>query len=232
MVLGSSIIVYADYREEKSGIPRLLESTGISVRRVNLSIGDYLISNDIVIERKTAYDFVHSLFDGRLFDQARRMSEEYPTIIYVVEGNPLRLKRYQGRTKQILAAMTALTIDFGARILYSNGPSDTAVILESIVKRLEGYGREAIVIHKKPRIDTLREWQLYILQAFPYIGVKTAKRILEYYGSLRDFCNTSLSELARIEGIGEKKAERILQILNARLPRTGKSKKRTLEDFY
>ncbi len=232
------IIIYVDYREEKSGIPQLLESAGLSLVRTNLSIGDYVISNEIVIERKSAYDFVHSLFDGRLFDQARRLKESYGSAIIIVEGNPIRLRRYRSRSKQIYAAITALLLDFDIKLIYSEGVQHTAIIIESLARRLVRAQREAVVLHKKPKLETLQDQQLYILQSFPSIGAKTAKKILERFGSIREFCNASISELSGIEGIGFKKAEHIYKLLNMRFKikeqksKDNKKKKTTLMDFY
>jgi len=224
-------IIYVDVREEKSGIPRLLEEAGLLVVRKQLPMGDYLISDTVVIERKTAYDFARSLFDGRLFEQARRLAESYPLVFYIVEGNPFRLRRYSTRTKQITAAMVALAVDYNVRILYSEGPLHTAAILESLSKRIEGEGRRGVVIHKKPRLEDTRAWQLYILQSFPGIGPKTAERILERFGSLEAFFNASVSELSKVPGIGEKKAETIRRIIMYGGLRARRLQRRSLEDF-
>jgi len=223
-------IVYADVREEKSGIPNLLEKAGIMVIRKQLPVGDYLISDSVVIERKTSYDFARSLFDGRLFEQAKRLAESYPIVFYIVEGNPFRLRRYQTRTKQLTAAMVTLVVDYSVRVLFSEGPLHTAAILESLAKRVEGEGRRGIVIHKKPRLEDTRAWQLYILQSFPGIGPKTAERILERFGSLQAFFNASVAELSKVPGIGEKKAETIRKII-AYGGRTKRLRRTSLEDF-
>ncbi len=226
----SNTIIYVDTREEKSGIPDLLRSANLLVVVKQLSIGDYLVSDEIVIERKTAFDFARSLFDGRLFSQARRLSEHYPHVVFIVEGNPFRLRRYRDRVKQLTAALSALAIDFNAKILYSEGPWHTAIIIESLARRV-GQGRRAVVLHKKPKIDSIREWQLYILESFPGIGPKTAERILETFGTVEGFMNASISELSKVPGIGEKKAELIKKILKARYKPGSKQRKGTLEDF-
>ena len=233
-----NIIIYVDYREEKSGIPQLLESAGLKIVRTNLSVGDYVLSNEIVIERKNAYDFVHSLFDGRLFDQARRLRETYGSAIIIVEGNPIRIRRYKSRSRQIYAAIATLTLDFDIKILYSEGIEHTAIIIESLARRLMRTQREAVVLHKKPKLETLRDQQLYVIQSFPSIGVKTAKKILEKFGSIKDFCNATISELSSVEGIGEKKAEQIYKLLNLKYKNAekkqieAKKRKATLMDFY
>ena len=226
----SNIIVYADSREERSGIPSLLRAAGLLVVVKNLSMGDYVLSDQIVVERKSAPDFAHSLFDGRLFDQAKRLAEHYPYVVFIVEGNPLRLNRYKNRVKQITAAIATLAIDYNARILYSEGPRHTALIIESLVKRLNRE-RRPIVLHKKPKLTSTREWQLYIVQSFPGIGPKTAELILEAFGTIENFVNASIAELSKIPGIGEKKAELIKRILKTPYKPASTRKKGTLEDF-
>lgn len=49
-------IILADYREEKSGIEQLLKKQNVIVKFQQLTIGDYIISGEYVIERKTAKD--------------------------------------------------------------------------------------------------------------------------------------------------------------------------------
>ncbi len=225
-------IVYVDIREEKSGIPSLLEALGVTVVRKQLPLGDYLVSGDIVIERKSAPDFAKSLFDGRLFEQAGRLADSYPLVIYIVEGDPFRLRRYRSRHKQLTAALVTLTLDYGARIIYSEGEEHTAQIIASIARRAASGKRKGAVIHKKPKLSSTREWQLYIVQSFPGIGPKTAEKILEHFGTIEAFVNASMAELAKIPGVGEKKAETIKRILKAKYsPEAGRKPKSTLEDF-
>ncbi|MEB3779791.1 MAG: helix-hairpin-helix domain-containing protein [Desulfurococcales archaeon] len=228
------IHVYADVREENTGIPSLLESLGLTVIRKQLSIGDYVVAKEAVIERKSSYDFARSLFDGRLFDQAKRMVEAYPIVIYVVEGDPTRIKRYQSRMKQLYSAMITLTLDYNARIIMSSGPKATALIIDAIARRMAKEVGTGIVLHKKPRLSDLREWQLYIVQSFPFIGPKTAEKILDRFSTIEKFCSSSIAELSKIEGIGDKKAEFIRRILVTPYKKPDKDRRRVgkLDEFY
>ncbi|MEB2836726.1 MAG: helix-hairpin-helix domain-containing protein [Desulfurococcales archaeon] len=223
--------VYADVREERSGVIEELSRLGVMVIKKQLPLGDYLVSEEAVVERKTVKDFASSLVDGRLFDQASRLSESYSDIYYVVEGSPRYLARWGSEGHQTLAALVALTVDYGARILWSDGARTTAYIIAQLARRYQGTRRgTSMVIHRKPRLSSISEWQLYILQSFPGIGPKTARSILERLGTLEAFCRAPLSELSRIEGLGEKKAERIKAILVTPFkPR--KRRGGTLEDF-
>lgn len=52
-----NITIIADNRERASGIPELLNKNGVFVMLKQLVVGDYMIEDNIVIERKTNTDF-------------------------------------------------------------------------------------------------------------------------------------------------------------------------------
>ncbi len=213
--------VYADVREEKSGVPESLRDMGAVVIVRSLPMGDYLVSDDYVIERKSVQDFVKSIYDGRLFDQASRLSENYTNVVYIIEGDPDLAFHDRSRARQVTAAMVALTVDYGARFLWSLKPSQTAETIFYLARRVQvDRGHARVVIHKKPRLSSVNEWQLYVLQSFPGVGPKTAEAILERFGSIEDFCKATLAELSTVTGLGERKAEAIKRILKARYSRT------------
>lgn len=64
-----SCLIIADYREQASGIPKLLAGKGLHIQLSRLDTGDYILHNELVIERKSAVDFIQSLLSGRLFSQ-------------------------------------------------------------------------------------------------------------------------------------------------------------------
>lgn len=49
-------------------------SKGLDLVPVTLSVGDYVLTRDICLERKEIRDFVSSLKSGRLFEQVRKLS--------------------------------------------------------------------------------------------------------------------------------------------------------------
>lgn len=56
-------------REFNSTLPMTLFSSGFAVIPATLSIGDYILSPDICIERKEGNDLITSLLSGRLYNQ-------------------------------------------------------------------------------------------------------------------------------------------------------------------
>ena len=86
----SQLRIVADEREKKSGIPSLLKGIGINLEIKTLSIGDYIVAPETIVERKSISDLVSSVFDGRLFDQCNRMKENFQFPIIIIEGDTRR----------------------------------------------------------------------------------------------------------------------------------------------
>ena len=79
--------IVADEREKRSGIPDLLRQAGAFIDFAQLKVGDYIVSPDTAIERKTIQDLLNSIYDGRLFVQCSQLNEHYTKPVLVVEGN-------------------------------------------------------------------------------------------------------------------------------------------------
>lgn len=85
-----NIGILADYREKRSGIPELLMQSEINVKVVNLVAGDYLIDEQVIVERKTNEDFIQSLLCNRLFEQCSKLKRESDFQLFIIEGDPYR----------------------------------------------------------------------------------------------------------------------------------------------
>ena len=49
-------MIWVDYRERNSGVIEALEKSDIEYEIRNLNVGDYIIDNRVVVERKTSQD--------------------------------------------------------------------------------------------------------------------------------------------------------------------------------
>ena len=67
---------------------KLLESMGLEVTLRNLEVGDYVISERVAVERKTASDFISSIIDPQrnLFRQMADLARTYDRPILILEG--------------------------------------------------------------------------------------------------------------------------------------------------
>jgi Fanconi anemia group M protein len=78
-------------------------------------------------------------------------------------------------------------------------------------------------IHERPEIQirtekkplTLYEQQLYIVESLPNIGPVTAKKLLEEFDSVEGVINASETELKKVEGIGNKIAASIREVVSS-----------------
>ena len=84
-LLNEKSIILIDNREKDSRIPNILKNKGIPILFENLEIGNYIIE-DIIIERKTSKDFIASIFDGRIFQQANKITSFTNKAILLIEG--------------------------------------------------------------------------------------------------------------------------------------------------
>src|SRR3954469_14230222 len=120
-----------DHGERRSGVPAELERLGIDVHGTRLPAGDYVVSDRVVVERKGPTDLAASIKDRRLFEQLARLAEAYPSVVLIVEGDPVHMHQaaWQG------ALGRALTL--GASLLRTRDPRDTAEWIARLY-RLEG----------------------------------------------------------------------------------------------
>src|ERR1700761_9053333 len=69
--------VVVDIREFRSSLPSLVHANNMDIVPCMLTVGDYVISPNICVERKSISDLIASLNNGRLFNQAETMTEHY-----------------------------------------------------------------------------------------------------------------------------------------------------------
>ena len=96
-------------------------------------VGDYQVSDDVVIERKTAKDFVDSIVDKRLFKQVTQLREEFKKPIIILEGDDL----YNGyiNPNAIRGTIVSIALDFGISIIPTRDSQDTAAMIKRIAVR-------------------------------------------------------------------------------------------------
>ncbi|XRB03427.1 DNA repair endonuclease XPF [Pycnococcus provasolii] len=77
--------VVVDMREFSSSLPAVLHASGFAVLPATLEVGDYVLSPDICVERKSLPDLRQSLQSGRLHQQLCAMERHYESVLLLVE---------------------------------------------------------------------------------------------------------------------------------------------------
>ena len=206
---GLSIIV--DNRERNYELLESLSQNNIKISFKQLSVGDYIVSDRMCVERKTISDFENSIIDSRIFEQAQRLSMSFDKPIIILEGDMLeaRLSR-----NVILGTIFALYREHNVPVINSLNPSETSYLLSKFAEKEQIYEKREPKLLGIKKAYSDYEWQLLILSSIPGVGIKLAKNLISKFHSIRNISNATLEELTEIEKIGSKKAERIYKVLN------------------
>lgn len=189
-----------DHREERSGIPGLLTLAGVDLDARQLPVGDYLISDRLIVERKTGADLVASIKDRRLFDQVSRLRAEYPQVILIVEGEPDRFPE-AGWKGALASAMRQ-----GVSVLRTEDFHETAEWIERLIRqegRVPTRPRGAARQRKAADPDRLAE---QVAEMLPGVSTVGARRLLEHFRSLAALFAADESELRQVPGFGKTRA--------------------------
>ncbi len=208
--MGKTLVkIVADVHEENSPVLFFLERLGVRIEIKHLDVADYVVSERVGVERKSANDYVNSMFNLRLFDQAKRLSEAYEKPILIVEGNVFDY----AKRKAIFGSFSSLIIDYGVTVFHTRDSEETAELLYLLAKREKEHGLK-LKIRSKPKMLSLREKQLFLVTGLPNINVKLAERLLYRFGTPRRVFMASRRELEKVSGIGEKISREIEKVLD------------------
>ncbi|AIF69703.1 DEAD/DEAH box helicase [Palaeococcus pacificus DY20341] len=205
------IVVYVDSRELKSQVPKYLKELGAEIQVKTLDVGDYVVSEDVAVERKSANDFIQSLIDGRLFEQMGRLKDAYLRPIVIVEGQLYGIRNVHPNA--IRGALAAVALDWGVPILFSNDAKETAQFIYLIARREQEERKKEVSLRGEKKALTLAERQRLIVEGLPNVSATLAKRLLKHFGSVERVFTATEEELMEVEGIGEKKAREIRKVI-------------------
>jgi Fanconi anemia group M protein len=209
---GPRIII--DDRETSSKVVEILSVMGAAIRLERLAHGDYAIGDRILVERKTARDFVDTLINRDLLGQVKVMAEAVTRPVMIIEGGDLYTQRdiHPNAIKGVLAA---LTVDMGVTLLCTRDEEDTAQMLMVLARREVGERGERKT-HPRKTHSSIRGDLEYIISAFPEIGLRNARLLLGHFGSIQGIVNATMEELVAVKGIGEKTGQRIFNLCRAK----------------
>jgi Fanconi anemia group M protein len=203
--------IVVDDRETSSRVVERLSGLGVQITIRRLESGDYAIGDRILVERKRARDFVDTLVERDLFGQLRDLAAQSIRPVLVIEGGDLFAQRdiHQNALRGTLAA---IAIDLGIAIFFTRDEEDTAQLLTVIARREGDRGDHSSRLPLRKTARSSREEMELVIASFPEIGAKNARVLLGEFGSIRAVVTATEEELARVRGIGEKKARRIADL--------------------
>jgi len=165
-----------------SKILNTLRLLGCIVKVENLSSCDYVVSDRCAIERKEVTDLAASLVDGRLFEQAKRLKEDYEKPLLILQGHVPTMSRYSKvSSSSVYGALTSLALDFGICVLPTHDDQSSAQLIQRIAHHEQAKEERPLQVRRGKRSASLQEEQLYFLSGLPHIGTSLATELLDRF---------------------------------------------------
>jgi DNA excision repair protein ERCC-4 len=213
--------VVVDVREFRSSLPSLLHGRSMVIVPCMLTVGDYVLSPNIVVERKSVSDLISSFKDGRLYNQCETMFAHYKSPMLLIEFDQNKsftlepFADYSGSLSSVSATnasdlqskIVLLTLAFPKlRIIWSSSPYETAEIFERLKAQEDEPDPIAAVQAGLDRDSMGAEEQAFntepqeMLAVVPGITPKNITNLTLETESIREVANMTIDELEPLIG--------------------------------
>jgi DNA excision repair protein ERCC-4 len=221
--------VVVDVREFRSSLPSLLHGRHMVVVPCMLTVGDYILTPEICVERKSVSDLISSFNNGRLYHQAETMLQHYRTPMLLIEFDAQKaftLEPFADLSSALgtgAAAATVgpdlqsklvlLTLAFPRlRIIWSSSPYQTAEIFDDLKhKQPEPNPLDAVRVGletgEEPESRTFNPTPQDMLRCVPGVDGKVLTKLVLELENVRAVANAGEDVVA--EMVGRETARRI-----------------------
>lgn len=231
--------VIVDTREFSSPLPNLLYRAGLKVIPCMLTVGDYIVSPKICVERKSIPDLIGSFKSGRLYQQCEQMFRHYELPCLLIEFDesksfsfkPFSDLRPPGQkastalgtkiqNKEIQLKIAELIVSFPKlKVIWSSSPYETAqIFLELKATQQEPDVEEALSKGINPSIATeegppnFNDDAIDILQTIPGINNVNYVYVIQKVRNMVELVNLLKDEM--IEILGEENGTKAHNFIN------------------
>jgi DNA excision repair protein ERCC-4 len=225
--------VVVDVREFGSSLPSLLHGRNMVIVPCMLTVGDYILSPSICIERKSIKDLISSFKNGRLYNQAETMLLHYKSPMLLIEfdqnksftlepfadlSGSLSSVSSSNASSDLQSKLVLLTLAFPRlRIIWSSSPYQTAEIFESLkTQEPEPDPIAAVRVGleggQKVEDQSFNREPQDMLRVVPGVTGKNIKNLVVEMESLREVANASVQELEPT--VGKEAGRQIYRFFN------------------
>ena len=207
------IRIIVDSRELRSSITKALKELEVEIQVETLEVGDYLLSDRVAVEAKTADDFAQSIIDRRLFAQLGALKDAFQLPLLLITGESL----YGSsgiNPAAVRGALSSAIIDFHTPVVNVKTAQEAAALMFAIARQEQTTRKQVISIRGKKPILSTAALQEYIIAGLPGVNTTLAKRLLTQFGTISAIVSAEAEQLAGVHGIGKKKAQAIRKALD------------------
>ncbi|KAI3659046.1 hypothetical protein MP638_006910 [Amoeboaphelidium occidentale] len=221
-----SIVV--DTREFRSSLPMVLHTKGFQIIPATIEVGDYVLTKDICVERKSVPDLIGSFSSGRLYTQVENMCHHYKTPVLLIEFDENRgftfdlgrryYKAENDFDKGIEWKLVLLTMNFPQlRIIWSGSLHASVEVFMDLKQNKEdpdidtvlGTGQDTLVDTE----DLMSIVPVEVLQQLPGMVPVSYKYICKEVKSLKELVSLNEDKLDKILG-NKEKAKALHEFMN------------------
>ncbi|KAG6040490.1 hypothetical protein E4U39_007095 [Claviceps sp. Clav50 group G5] len=225
--------VVVDVREFRSSLPSLLHGRSMVIVPCMLTVGDYILSPTMCVERKSINDLISSFKDGRLFTQAETMFQHYKNVMLLIEfdqNKSFTLEPFADLSgslssvgppnvsSDLQSKIVLLTLAFPRlRIIWSSSPYQTAEIFESLKAQEEEPDPMAAVragLDRDMRVEdqVFNQEPQEMLAKVPGVTGKNIKNLVMGAENIREVANMEVGELRPL--VGEEVGKAVYRFFN------------------
>ncbi len=193
--------IIIDYREKQSLVVAELVKLGFEIKLKELKVADYIVK-DVAIERKTVSDFISSMINKRLLNQIEEI-QQYKNKLLIIEGvgeQELYPENNGVNPSAVRGFLLSILLKHNIPVLFTQDYKDTAQFIYRIAMKKN----QEMGIRPNKKSLNKKEQMQFILEGFPGIGPKAARKLLEKFSTLQNIFSAPQDELKKIIG---KKAE-------------------------
>lgn len=202
-------------REFRSELPSLLHRRGLDIEPVTLEVGDYILTPDTCVERKSVSDLIGSLQSGRLYAQCLSMTRYYRKPVLLIEFDPAKPFSLTARSdfrgeissNDVSSKLTLLTLHFPRlRILWCPSPHATAELFLELKKdRPEPDAAAAQAVTAESDVvgetaDLYNPGPYDFLMKMPGVNAKNFRALMRSADSLAELAGQNQEKLAETLG--------------------------------
>jgi ERCC4-type nuclease len=213
---GEEPTIFVDSREATSAekIVKGLQEKNVTVKTEFLEKGDYIISDQCAVERKTVNDFVYTLTRRYLFEQLFGLKDSYPKALIVLEGYlPIVFKYSKVSPSAVWGAMFTLAKN-GIAIVNTPSYKETVDFLYTAARQEQIVEKRSAVVHAFKKCETLADSQVYFVASLPNIGREKANALLDSYQTPMNALINIDDWSKAVDGLGPVITNRVKDVLS------------------
>jgi DNA excision repair protein ERCC-4 len=213
-----------DHREHdrSESATEYYQQQGLTVETVELPVGDYLFTDgkdSVVFEYKTIPDYISSINDGRLWNEAINQAENYNYHFIIIHGD-----LYQ-RTKELIKSRDYIPMTIQQYIGSISSLNRYTTVIQcynsvieeayfTMMKQAEKCLSNRPIVKKFPKKHKNSAFN-FLCYTIYGINYKKADAIVKKYNlkTLSDLQNLTIEKLVKVDGIGERNAKRIMEAI-------------------